>query len=98
MTMPMNRRVFLRGLGGAVVAAPFLQSVYERQAKGQTTTKPKQLIVMFTHYGCLTTKFFPAKSQGPLTAADLESTTLKSLAPFVDKITLSSPPCGYRPH
>jgi len=88
MTMPMNRRVFLRGLGGAVVAAPFLQSVYERQAKGQTTTKPKQLIVMFTHYGCVTTKFFPTKSHGALAASDLMATNLAALAPYSSKVLI----------
>jgi len=43
---------------------------------------------MFTHYGCLTTKLFPARSHGPLTAADLEATSLKPLAPLVDKVLL----------
>jgi hypothetical protein len=27
---------------------------------------------MFTHYGCITTKFFPAKSHGALTADDIQ--------------------------
>jgi hypothetical protein len=90
MTKPMNRRIFLRGLGGACVAAPFLGSLAERAAKAQAVASgpPKRLIVMFTHYGCLTTKFFPAKAHGPLTAADLEATTLKHLAPYADKILL----------
>src|SRR5690606_32740793 len=63
MTKHINRRLFLRGLGGAVVAAPFLSSVAERQAKAQglpAAGPPKRLLVMFTHYGCITTKFFPA--------------------------------------
>ena len=74
MTKLLNRRIFLRGLGGACVAAPFLGSVAERAAKAQGTTAgpPQRLIAMFTHYGCLTTKLFPARSHGPLTAADLE--------------------------
>jgi hypothetical protein len=91
MTKHMHRRLFLRGLGGACVAAPFLGSVAERAAKGQgvpAPATPKRLIVMFTHYGCLTTKFFPANSHGPLTAADLTSTTLAPLAPHVDKLLL----------
>ncbi|HXU00950.1 MAG TPA: DUF1552 domain-containing protein [Polyangia bacterium] len=84
----MHRRVFLRGLGGAAVAAPFLSSVAEREAKGQSTAKQKQFIAMFTHYGCITTKFFPAKSHGALTAADLTATNLGVLAPFVNKILI----------
>ena len=86
MTKHLHRRLFLRGLGGACVAAPFLGSVAERAANGQAVSAPKRLIVMFTHYGCLTTKFFPANSHGPLTAADLTSTTLAPLAPYVDKL------------
>ena len=56
-----NRRVMLRGLGGAAVAAPFLPSVAEREAKaqGMTATAPKRLIVFYTHYGCLTTPVVP---------------------------------------
>jgi hypothetical protein len=90
MSKPINRRIFLRGLGGACVSAPFLSSLAERAAKAQSVAPrtPQRLIVMFTHYGCLTTKLFPAKSHGPLTAADLEATTLKHLAPFADKILL----------
>jgi hypothetical protein len=88
MTTQMNRRIFLRGLGGACVAAPFLGSLSGRAVKAQAVAPPKRLIAMFTHYGCLTTKFFPAKSHGPLTAADLEPTTLKHLAPVADKVLL----------
>jgi hypothetical protein len=88
MTRHVNRRIFLRGLGGACVAAPFLGSLGGRGARAQAAGSPKRLIVMFTHYGCLTTKFFPEKSHGPLTAADLEATTLKPLAPHAGKILL----------
>jgi len=88
MTKSMNRRIFLRGLGGAVVAAPFLGSIGGRNARADAAGPPRRLIGMFTHYGCVTNRFFPAKSHGRLNAADLESTTLKHLAPFVDKLLL----------
>jgi hypothetical protein len=84
----MNRRIFLRGLGGACVAAPFLGSLGERRVKAQATTTTPRLIAMFTHYGCITTRFFPTKSHGPLTAADLQPTTLKHLAPYVDQLLI----------
>ncbi|WP_441286736.1 DUF1552 domain-containing protein [Sorangium sp. KYC3313] len=84
----MNRRIFLRGLGGACVAAPFLGSILDRSVMAQPVTPPKRLIVMFTLYGCITTRWFPKKSHGPLTAADLQSTTLKHLAPHVDKLLM----------
>ena len=89
-TKSLNRRRFLRGLGGAAVAAPFLSSVAEREAKSQGAimTPPKRLIVMFTHYGCLTNRWFPTKSHGPLAAADYQSTTLKHLAPYASKLLM----------
>jgi len=93
MTMQrnLNRRLFLRGLGGAVVAAPFLASVAERAAKAQgvpDTGPPKRLIVMFTHYGCVTNRWFPTNSHGPLTAEQLNATNLAPLSPYVSKILL----------
>jgi hypothetical protein len=88
MTKPMNRRIFLRGLGGAAVAAPFLSSIGDRSARAQTTS-PKRLIAMFTHYGCLTTRFFPKVSHGQLTTAILDATpTLKALSPYADKVLI----------
>ncbi|KYG02219.1 Tat pathway signal sequence [Sorangium cellulosum] len=88
MAKRVNRRIFLRGLGGACLAAPFLSSITDRAVQAQPAAWPKRLIVMYTHYGCITTRFFPKKSHGPLTAADLESTTLKHLAPHVDKLLM----------
>jgi len=84
----MNRRILLRGLGGAVVAAPFLGSLGGRGAKAQSVSPPKRLIAMFTHYGCITTRFFPTKSHGALEAADLLPTTLAPLAPFAGKLLI----------
>jgi len=90
-TKSLNRRRFLRGLGGAVVAAPFLGSVAEREAKASGTkfAPPKRLIVFFTHYGCLTNRWFPAKSHGPLTQADyMAIPTLAPLAPYANKLLM----------
>ena len=84
----MNRRLFLRGLGGACVAAPFLSSLGARSVKAQAAALPKRLIIMYTHYGCITTRWFPTLSHGPLTTADLASTTLQYLAPYVDKLLM----------
>jgi hypothetical protein len=88
MSRSVNRRIFLRGLGGACVAAPFLGTLGHRSLKAQSAVAPRRLIAMFTHYGCVTSRFFPQKSHGPLTAADLEGTTLKHLAPFVDQLLI----------
>jgi hypothetical protein len=86
--MKMNRRIFLRGLGGAVVAAPFLASIGERKPRGQTLSAPRQLIMMFTHYGCVTTRWFPVNSHGPLAASDLAPTSLAVLSPLVGKLLM----------
>ena len=91
MSQRLNRRQVLRGVAGACVTAPFLGSIWERQAKADadagTRVVPRQLIVMFTHYGCITNRFFPVKSQGLLAASDL-SPTLGPLAPYVRKMLL----------
>ncbi len=87
----LNRRRFLYGLGGAVVAAPFLSSIAEREAKADSVPVdvPKRLIVFFTHYGCLTNRWFPAKSHGSLSTADYSALkTLKPLAPYADKLLM----------
>jgi hypothetical protein len=85
-----SRRLFLRGVGGALVAAPFLGSVAERIAKaaGEPVPTPRRLIIMFTHYGCLTDRWFPENSHGELSAEDFEGTSLEPLAPHASKILL----------
>jgi hypothetical protein len=87
MSTRMHRRVFLRGLGGAAVAAPFLSSVWQRKAKGQAAAPPKTFIAMYTHYGCITTKFFPVKSHGALVASDIAN-SISPLAPYVSKLLI----------
>lgn len=82
-----SRRLFLRGLGGACIAAPFLSSLANRSARGAVAV-PRRLVFMFTHYGCLTTRFFPANAHGTLTAANLDATTLRHLGPYADKLLL----------
>jgi hypothetical protein len=92
MRKRFSRRVLLRGLGGAVVAAPFLSSVAEHEAKTQglpPPPAPKRLIVLYTYHGCLTNRWFPAKSHGPLTTADyMAMPTLAPMAPYADKLLM----------
>jgi len=88
--LAMNRRIFLRGVGGFTLAAPFLGSLNE--AKGQAAADPRRLVIFYTHNGCLTDKWFPTVQNGPLTAADLTG-TLKPLAPYAGKLLL---PRGFR--
>src|SRR5579863_7407862 len=87
----VSRRKFLRGLGGTVVAAPFLGSVAEQEAKaqGMTATDPKRLIVFFTHYGCLTDRWFPTNSNGALASSDyMAMQTLSPMAPYASKLLM----------
>jgi len=93
--IPMNRRTFLKGVGGACVAAPFLGSVHEQWAKaaGVPAAPPKRLVVFFTHNGCLTNRWFPTKTSGTLAAADLTGSYLEVLSPLADKLLI---PRGFR--
>lgn len=98
MNKYLTRRHVLRGLGGAVVTAPFLDSVWEKAAKAAdagsgsgpktSTGSPKTFIAMFTHYGCITNQFFPAKANGTLAASDLAGTSIAALAPMVNKLLI----------
>jgi hypothetical protein len=60
-----NRRMPLRGLGGAVVAVPFLSSLAGRATRAQSSTGPRRLIVYFTHYGAAR-QLRPRKRAGAL--------------------------------
>ncbi|MFZ5896067.1 MAG: DUF1552 domain-containing protein [Myxococcota bacterium] len=84
----MKRRVFLRGVAGAAVAAPFLSSLYETPARAQSAASgpPKRLVIFFTHNGCLTNRWFPKVENGALTADALTGTTLEGLKPFINKL------------
>jgi Protein of unknown function (DUF1552) len=84
----LNRRIFLRGLGGACLAAPFLPSVQERFAKAQGVApeKPVRSVLYFTHNGCVTDYWFPSTESGPVDAAALSGTTLEPLTPFASKL------------
>lgn len=85
----MKRRLFLRGAGGAALVAPFLSSRHEREAKAQSvdTNPPLRSVIFFTHFGCLTNRWFPHVTDGPLTVDALVGTTLEqALSPFVEKL------------
>jgi hypothetical protein len=87
----MNRRLFLKGIGGAALAAPFLGSVRKLVAAAPATT-PIRNILFYTHNGCNTNRWFPTIEDGPLTATDL-SPTLSPLAGKVEKLLI---PRGFK--
>lgn len=85
----MNRRIFLKGVGGVALATPFLTSLKKSKAQDAPATGPTRRVVIFhSHNGCLTNRWFPktAGGVGNLVAADLAGTTLEGLTPFVDRL------------
>ena len=89
MTNYMNRRILLKGLGGAVVAAPILTSLFERSARAQAANAiTKRTLIMFTYYGCITNNWFPQKLDGELLASDLKGTSLEALSPYAAKLLM----------
>jgi hypothetical protein len=82
----MNRRIFLRGIGGALLAAPMLSSLHEKSVRGQAAADPRRLVIFFTHNGCLTDRWFPKVEDGALTADAFTGTTLAPLIPYLPKL------------
>ena len=82
----MNRRFWLKSAGGLALAAPFLPSLWQRVARGQSATLPRRSVIYATPNGVLTNRWFPKVEHGPLDAAALQGTTLEVLTPFVRKL------------
>ena len=80
----MHRRRFLRGLGGVMVALPFLETFELRKAKA--ADPPKRLAIFFCCNGVNMEKFWPATPYGPLTAASLTGTGMAPLADYASKL------------
>ncbi|HKP63969.1 MAG TPA: DUF1552 domain-containing protein [Polyangiales bacterium] len=80
----IQRRQFLRGLGGVVVALPFLESFAPRKARAAAA--PKRLAIWFSCNGVNMQKFWPTTPYGPLTAASLAGTGMAPLADYAGKI------------
>ncbi|HYQ00873.1 MAG TPA: DUF1552 domain-containing protein [Polyangiaceae bacterium] len=82
----MNRRFFLRGAGGLLLAAPFLSSVGQRTARAEAKLLPRRSVIYHTPHGCLTNRWFPKVEHGPLDADALAGTSLEVLTPHVKKL------------
>ena len=81
----MKRRLFLKGVAGATLAAPFLSSL-QHSARAQAATPPRRLVIFYTQNGCLTDRWFPKVENGPLDAAALTGTTLDPLKELTAKL------------
>lgn len=85
----MNRRNFLRGLGGVAVGLPFLESLAARRGRAEPTAWPKRMVIFFTCNGVNMSRFFPTTPYGALTDASFGSDrSLRALAPFKDKLLI----------
>jgi hypothetical protein len=83
----VKRRIFLRGVAGAALAAPFLTSLQQTAAKAQdVAANPRRMVIFYTQNGCLTNRWFPKVEDGPLDAAALAGTRLEGLTDVVDKL------------
>jgi hypothetical protein len=84
----VNRRLFLRGLGGAALAAPFLPSVAERTAKAQgaVTDVPRRAIWFYTHFGTILENWLPDADTGALTAASFAGKNTELLGTMASKL------------
>ena len=86
----MKRRLFLKGIGGASLAAPFLPSIMmPRKALAQSTTNgPQRLVIFYTQNGCLTNRWFPKTTSetGTVDQASLMGTTLQPLGDLANKL------------
>ena len=82
----MNRRIFLKGVGGVALAAPFLGSLHEKEAQAQATPPPRRSVIYHTHNGCLTNRWFPSVEAGAITADSLTGKTLAPLADVANKL------------
>ncbi|HEX5100575.1 MAG TPA: DUF1552 domain-containing protein [Polyangiaceae bacterium] len=81
----MKRRLFLKGIGGAALATPFLTSL-QGKATAQAAAPSKRLVIFYTQNGCLTNRWFPSVENGELTAEAFAGTTLEGLGAFAPNL------------
>lgn len=78
---PTNRRAFLRGAGGAMMALPFLESL--GAAESET---PIRMLCVGNNFGYVPKLFFPEETGANYAMPEL----LKSMEPFRDQLTIFS--------
>lgn len=84
----LSRRALLRGLGGSVVALPFLDAMIGtgRRAYAQTATFPKRIVIWYTPNGTVPKNFWPS-APGALADTGL-SPILEPLADHRDDLLI----------
>lgn len=84
----MNRRLFLRGVGGASLAAPLLWSWgHTRASKAQTPETIKRSVIFFTHYGAIVPRWYDQlRDHEGVIEASMLGDTLRPLSPHAEKL------------
>jgi len=82
----VKRRIFLRGVAGAALAAPFLSSLDRGKARAADGGSPKRLVIFYTQNGCIVNRWFPKNENGVVDAAALAGTTLEPLTKWASKL------------
>jgi len=89
MKRALDRRTFLAGTGGALLALPFLRSLAPARARAQTVTAPKRLVILSSFGGRVMGNgagggdwWSPGASSGPLPTGGAPLSPL--LAPLSD--------------
>jgi len=84
----VKRRLFLKGVGGASLAAPFLPSLMAPRTARAATNGPQRLVIFYTNNGCLTNRWFPKTTSetAAVDAAALTGTTLQPLSDLAGKL------------
>jgi hypothetical protein len=81
----VKRRLFIQGLGGAALAAPYLVSLAPKAVRAQTGAPPTRLVIYFTHNGCLLDNYRSAEKSGALNFSGLS--TFSELVGLESKMT-----------
>jgi hypothetical protein len=82
----VKRRLFLKGVAGASLAAPFLGSLYPRTARAAGATGPQRLVIFYTNNGTLTNRWFPKVENGAIDASSITGMTLDPLKDLASKL------------
>jgi hypothetical protein len=92
MSNRFDRRRFLIGAGGAMLAIPMLETFAPRGARGQMLAPPKRLVIVTHHNGRMVGNgmpddwWSPSKTTGPLPASGPPSRMLAELADIRNEI------------
>ncbi len=69
----MKRRIFLQGIGGAALAAPYLPSLQPKAVRAQDNPFAARLVMYFTHNGCLLDNYRVSERSGALDFSGLST-------------------------